>query len=227
MNAIEPPNHAFKMRWEFLNVTCSDVGRSGDMGASDNDRRRVRIQVMKNFRYKERLRNSIGMSHFHDEMSLGSRLTKRSCKVPERGVPSVATLPPRVPPTIHNPELWRSSFARSMAEGWFPKQHGYTTLLGRNIAYTYHMHGCAPVVAILDALSLLHVGSIAKDDCLLLEARKRYVCAINSLRTRMSQQKPNMPAAELVIVAMGILMSEVRSHLFVQDEEVSTSPFTL
>jgi hypothetical protein len=74
MNAIEPPNHAFKMRWEFLNVTCSDVGRSGDMGASDNARRRVRIQVMKNFRYKERLRNSIGCHREYHRLS-----TTQSC----------------------------------------------------------------------------------------------------------------------------------------------------
>jgi hypothetical protein len=35
-----------------------------------------------------------------------------------------------------------------MAEGWLPKQHGYTASLGRNIAYTYHMHELAPVVEI-------------------------------------------------------------------------------
>jgi hypothetical protein len=226
MSATEAPQHASRMRWEFVTVTCSNIGRSDDMGVSDINRRRVRIQVMKDFRYKERVRNSISKPRFHDEMTLGSRLIKTSCKVPERALPLVAILPPQAPTTIHAPELWRSSFARCMAEGWFPKQHGYTVLLGRNIAYTYHMHGWAAVVAVLDALSLLHVGSTAKDNYLLLEARKRYVFAINSLRTRASQKKRNMPAAELIIVAMGILMSEVRFHLLVQDEEVSKSPIT-
>jgi hypothetical protein len=97
-------------------VTCSDIGRSDDMGVSNDNRRRVRIQVMKDFWYKERLRNSTSKSHFHDEMSLGSRLIEISCKVSERGLASVATLPLQIP-TIYTPELWRSSFARSMAEG--------------------------------------------------------------------------------------------------------------
>jgi hypothetical protein len=97
-------------------VTCSDIGRCDDMGVSNDNRRRVRIQVMKDFRYKERLRNSTSKSHFHDEMSLGSRLSEISCKVSERGLASVATLPLQIP-TIYTSELWRSSFARSMAEG--------------------------------------------------------------------------------------------------------------
>jgi hypothetical protein len=194
------------------------------MEVSDNDRRRVRVQVMKDFRYKERLRNSAGMSHFYNDITLSDRLAKRSCKAPGRRLPSVATLLSQVPPTVHDPELWRSSFAQSMAEGWLPKQHGYTASLGKNIAYTYHMHGWAPVVATLDALSLLHVGSTTKDENLLLEARKRYVCAIYNLRTRASHKKPSMPAAGLIIVAMGILMSEVRIHLIVHDKEVLKNP---
>jgi hypothetical protein len=35
-----------------------------------------------------------------------------------------------------------------------------------------------------------------------------------------------MPAAGLIIVAMGILMSEVRIHLFDQDKQVSRNPIT-
>jgi hypothetical protein len=197
------------MRWEFVTKTSSDIARSDDMGVSENNRRRVRIQVMKDFRCKERSRNSTGMSHFHNDTTLSHQLAERSCKAPGRKVPSVTMLLSQVPPTVHTPELWRSSFAQSMAEGWLPKQHGYTAPLGRNIAYTYHMHGSAPVVAILDALSLLHVGSTTRDENLLLEARKRYVCAISNLRTHASQQKLSMPAAGLIIVAMGILMSEV------------------
>ena len=181
---------------------------------------------MKDFRYKERSRNSTGMLHLRNDMTLGHQLAEKSCKAPGRKQPSVAMLPSQVPPTAHNPELWRSSFAQSMAEGWLPKQQGYTASLGRNIAYTYHMHGRAPVVATLDALSLLHVGSTTRDENLLLEARKRYVYAISSLRTHASQETPSMPAAGLIIVAMGILMSEVRFHLFDQDKQVSRNPIT-
>jgi hypothetical protein len=207
-------------------LTSSDIARSDNMRVSDNNRRRVRIQVMKDFRYKERSRNSTGMSHFYNDTTLDYLLAKKSCKAPGRRLPSVATLLSQVPPTIHDPELWRSSFAQSMAEGWLPKQHSYTASLGKNIAYTYHMHGWAPVVAILDALSLLHVGSTTRDESLLLEARKRYVRAIYNLRTRASQKKPRMPAAGLIIVAMGILMSEVRFHPVVQDRKVFRNTVT-
>jgi hypothetical protein len=163
--------------------------------------------------YKERSGNATGMSHSHNEMPLGYRLAKRSCEAPGRTLRSVATVLSQVPPTVHAPELWRSSFAQSMAESWFPEQHGYTASLGNNIAYTYNMHGWAPVVAILDALSLLHVGSTMRDENLLSGARRRYVCAIYNLRTCASHKKPSMPVAGLITVAMGILMSEVRLHL--------------
>jgi hypothetical protein len=157
---------------------------------------------------------------------LGYRLAKRSCKAPGRKLRSVATVLSQVPPTVQAPELWRSLFAQSMAESWFPKQHGYTASLGNNIAYTYNMHGWAPVVAILDALSLLHVGSTMKDENLLVGARRRYVCAIHNLRTCESHRKSIMPVAGLITVAMGILMSEVRFHLVVQDKEVFSTPVT-
>jgi hypothetical protein len=121
--------------------------------------------------------------------------------------------PSRLPPTIRTPGLWRSLFAQSMAGGLFPKEQGYDIPWEKNITYTYHVHGCAPVVAILDALSLVHVGSTTGDSLLLLEARKRYVCAIESLRLDASRPKPKMPLAEMMTVAMGILMSEVQSYL--------------
>jgi hypothetical protein len=207
-------------------LASSDIARSDNTGVSDNDRRRVRVQAMKDFRYKERSRNSTGMSHFYNDMTFSYRLAERSYEAPGRKLLSIATVLSQVPPTVHDPELWRSSFAQSMAEGWLPKQHGYTASLGKNIAYTYHMHGWAPVVAILDALSLLHVGSTMRDENLLLEARKRYVCAIYNLRTRASHKEPRMPVAGLIIVAMGILMSEVRFHLVVQDKEVFRNTVT-
>jgi hypothetical protein len=92
---------------------------------------------MKDVRYKERSRNSTGMLHFHNDMALGYRLAKRSCKAPGRKLRSVAAVLSHIPPTVHAPELWRSLFAQSMAEGWLPKQHGYTASLRRNIAYTF------------------------------------------------------------------------------------------
>jgi hypothetical protein len=75
-------------------------------------------------------------------------------------------------------------------------------------------------------LSLLHVGSTTRDENLILEARKRYVRAIYNLRTRASHKNLRMPAAGLIIVVMGILMSEVRFHAVVQHKKAFRNTVT-
>jgi hypothetical protein len=67
------------------------------------------------------------------------------------------------------------------------------------------------VTAILDSLIIMHVGSTSKNEGLLLEARKRYVFAIASLRLDTSRKEPEMSLAGLLMVAMCILLSEVLS----------------
>jgi hypothetical protein len=74
---------------------------------------------------------------------------------------------------------------------------------------TYFVRGRAPVTAILDSLIMMHVGSTSRDEGLLLEARKRYVFAITSLRLDTSRKEPEMSLAGLLMVAMCILLSEV------------------
>jgi len=81
-------------------------------------------------------------------------------------------------------------------------------MLSSNIP-KYFARGKAPVNAIFDALLLLHVGSTLGDKCLLLEARKPYVFAITSLRLDTTRSEPEMPLAGILMVAMGILKSEV------------------
>jgi hypothetical protein len=74
---------------------------------------------------------------------------------------------------------------------------------------TYFVRGRAPVTAILDSLIMMHVGSTSRDEGLLLEARKRYVFAITSLRLDTSRKDSEMSLAGLLMVAMCILLSEV------------------
>jgi hypothetical protein len=74
---------------------------------------------------------------------------------------------------------------------------------------TYFVRGKAPVTAILDSLIIMHVGSTSRDERLLLEARKRYVFAITSLRLDTGRKEPEMSLAGLLMVAMCILLSEV------------------
>jgi hypothetical protein len=116
---------------------------------------------------------------------------------------------PRIPLAIYVPTLWRSSFASSLLEDHcYPFPH--PSLMSNNVE-TYFVRGKAPVTAILDSLIIMHVGSTSKDEGLLLEARKRYVFAIASLRLDTSRKEPEMSLAGLLMVAMCILLNEVLS----------------
>jgi hypothetical protein len=94
-----------------------------------------------------------------------------------------------------------------MAEAWFPAGHRDSAL--RNIAYTYDVFGSGPIASIQDAMSLLHAGSAARIDQLLLEARKRYVPVIGLLRREVSKRTPDVPVTQLGFLAMASLMCEV------------------
>jgi hypothetical protein len=55
------------MRWKFVNLNCSEIAHSGNiLGVSDEDRRRIRIQAMKDFRRKERLQNPTSKLPLYD-----------------------------------------------------------------------------------------------------------------------------------------------------------------
>lgn len=83
----------------------------------------------------------------------------------------------------------------------------------QNIVYTYESLGSKPVIAIQDALSMLHTGSVSKSEHILLEARKKYVLAVNSLRLGVTGEKLDMPISQAMILATITVMSEVRSFL--------------
>lgn len=80
----------------------------------------------------------------------------------------------------------------------------------QNIKYIYESLGSAPVVAIQDALTMLHAGSVSKSDRILVEARKRYVLAICSLRSGSTGKSLEMPVSQTMILATLTVMSEVR-----------------
>lgn len=86
---------------------------------------------------------------------------------------------------------------------------GYNMPLKNNIAYTYSAHGSTPVVAIHDALLILHAGSATGDEGLVLEGRKRYVIAVNGLRLGLGESSSATSLGTVLVVAMGVLMSEV------------------
>jgi len=200
---------------QFVNVTYCKPGRSKNtpaLGVSEEDRRRIRIQVQRDFRRKEKQRLSDASTPQSTRSPSGSasQSVKEASETPDE-VLSVARLPPsQISSAINSPNLWLDSLARSMAEDCYPRDHGCMHVLENNVAYSYHMQCDAPMLAIREALSCLHVGSTLGHEGVLHEGIKRYVRAINCLREDAALKKPKMTVSGLSMVGMGILLCQVR-----------------
>jgi len=196
---------------QFVNVTYCKVGRSKKtpaLGVSEEDRRRIRIQVQRDFRRKEKQRLSNAPSPQYTGSPSGSQSVKGNSGV--SGELSTTVGPPsQIPSTIKSPDLWLDSLARSMTEDCYPRDHGGMHVLENNVAYSYSMKCDAPMLAIREALSCLHVGSTLRHESIINEGRRRYVCAINCLREDATSKKPRMTVSGLSMVGMGILLCQV------------------
>jgi hypothetical protein len=194
---------------EFVHISSAQVDGGNTPITVTADRRRIRSQAMKDFRRKERQRRT-------SRHVVNGRLPGLEPKDTVNGIErkrSILTelLPPLLPSTVSAPPIWRHSLGSRMAEAWFPAGHRGSAL--RNIAYTYDMVNSASIVSIQDALSLLHAGSAARIDSLLLEARKRYVPVIALLRREVGKKTPEVPVLRLGFLAMACLMCEVIMNL--------------
>ena len=67
------------------------------------------------------------------------------------------------------------------------------------------------MVAVHDAMALVHVGSTSNDDTLLLEGKRRYVFAISELRQALSRKSLPVPVEAILVVSMGLMLIEVLS----------------
>ena len=192
---------------EFVHVSSAGFGGGDGAGpvASNADRRKIRSVVMRDFRRKERERrttkyitngSSAGPDP-DDEVSPAAHSTRSPTELPCSKLPS----------TVSAATVWRHSFGSRMAEAWFPAGHRDSAL--RNIVYTYDTLNSGPIISIQDSLSLLHAGSAARTDHLLLEARKRYVPVIALLRREISKMAPEVSVVQLGFLAMACLMCEV------------------
>jgi hypothetical protein len=65
-----------------------------------------------------------------------------------------------------------------------------------------------PVLAILDSMKLVHLGSCVQDEQLLVEGRKRFLIAMNCLRGNLGHE-PSLALPGLMLVSVGISMTEV------------------
>jgi hypothetical protein len=95
-----------------------------------------------------------------------------------------------------------------LAEGWFPANNEFSAMV-KTIADTLYIYGSAPVLAIMDAASIMHVGSIAGDEYLLVEARKRYSFAVHGLRLEAAHKESGTALSGVLILALGIMANHV------------------
>jgi hypothetical protein len=117
-------------------------------------------------------------------------------------------MPPKVPATVISPSLYRFGFWQKLADGWFPVGEEFSAMV-KTISDSFYMYGSAPVIAVMDAISMLHAASITRNDNLLLDARKRHLLAVNTLRLHSGQAKSKLTSAELMIIAQGVLACQV------------------
>lgn len=64
------------------------------------------------------------------------------------------------------------------------------------------------MLAILDSMKLVHLGSCVQDEQLLFEGRKRFLLAMNCLRSNLGHE-PGVALPGLLLVSIGISMTEV------------------
>lgn len=79
---------------------------------------------------------------------------------------------------------------------------GFSTLVPKDV------RSWGPVLAILDSMKLVHLGSCVQDEQLLLEGRKRFLLAMNCLRGNLGHE-PSIALPGLMLVSIGISMTEV------------------
>jgi len=199
---------------EFVHISSAGFGGVDKDAASNADRRRIRSLVMKDFRRKQRQGRT--SKFVTDGTSAGLESDEQVTATDGSTPSSIESTSLQLPPTVSARLVWRHSFGSRMAEAWFPAGHRDSAL--RNIAYTYDMLNSGPIVSIQDSLTLLHAGSAARTDHLLLEARKRYVLVITLLRREVSKRTPEVPVVQLGFLAMACLMCEVIQFFLMGDD---------
>ena len=112
----------------------------------------------------------------------------------------------QIPPQIRSPQLNQTALTQKLRDGWYPVGFGFSTLVPPDV------RSWAPVLAILDSMKLVHLGSCVQDEQLLLEGRKRFLIAMNCLRTNLGHE-PSLALPGLMLVSVGISMTEVSSTL--------------
>lgn len=109
---------------------------------------------------------------------------------------------PRLPQHIYSPALNQIALTNKLREGWAPVGFGFSTLVPPIV------RSWAPVLAVIDSIKLVHLGSTVRDDQFILQGRKRFLLAMNCLRRNLNQN-PSMALPGLMLVSMGVSLNEV------------------
>ena len=179
------------MELRFIKVSRSDTTRHhGTLRLFKDARGRVRTEII------------LDDVHQKDRRSIANKLSDYESR-------QLTQYPSPVAHALRSPNLWRSSFVHAMVADMFPKNDGYTRLVQESANQHCSQRTWTPVTAIHDALGLLHVGSTSNDESLLHEGKKRYVFVISELRQALSREGPPVSREAILVVSMGLMMSEV------------------
>lgn len=106
------------------------------------------------------------------------------------------------PEHIRSPQMNQIALTQQLRDGWYPIGFGFSTLVPAVV------RSWAPVLAVLDSMKLVHLGSCVQDERLLIEGRKRFLVAMDCLRGNLGRD-PSLALPGLMLVSIGISMTEV------------------
>ena len=129
-------------------------------------------------------------------------------KVAKTKAKEKSVVPTTPKPTLHplehirSPQLNQIALTQQLRDGWYPIGFGFSTLVPAVV------RSWEPVLAVLDSMKLVHLGSCVQDEGLLIEGRKRFLVAMNCLRGNLDRD-PSLALPGLMLVSIGISMTEV------------------
>lgn len=245
------------MQVEFINFNPNNL-----LHADQDSRRKVRVQVMRNFRRNEREQrqrkhtpaapNSVctnvatSSRHASPTESVWTQHTAPSSVAsdftapdhtpsppdatqaqhsPQSSVedfavqaPARQTSPPETtqtsysPPHNYNTAMIRAAATPSLRKVWTPSGRGCSKSLN-SLSDTNLPVGVAPVIAVSQAIKLLQFGSAIRQDHVVAEGQEQFSLAISCLRQAFNGKHPELTQARLMVISMGISMSEMYSAI--------------
>jgi len=113
-----------------------------------------------------------------------------------------------ISPAICSPALTRAALGQHIRETYFPSQDCYSPKILSTLEL-YSKQKSPALLAATDALALLQLGSANADEHLLIEGRKRHLCAVQLLQALL--QKPDVDLTAAVGTAQNLATCQMYS----------------